>query len=68
MQEIIPYEWTHIFSPTELQQIISGDSSQAIDVDGILQYTAYLVLGFDSVLFRFCFGFRVVSISFLVSV
>lgn len=36
-QEIIPYEWTHIFSPTEIQQIISGDSAQAIDVSGIIK-------------------------------
>jgi len=40
-QEIIPYEWTRIFSPTELQQIISGNSSQAIDVDDMERNTKY---------------------------
>eukprot|EP00026_Physarum_polycephalum_P000250 Phypoly_transcript_00250.p1 GENE.Phypoly_transcript_00250~~Phypoly_transcript_00250.p1 ORF type:complete len:1049 (-),score=150.38 Phypoly_transcript_00250:103-3249(-) len=40
-QEIIPYEWTHIFSPTEIQQIISGGSSQAIDVDDMQRNTKY---------------------------
>ncbi len=40
-QEIIPYDWTRIFSPKELQQIISGNSSQIIDVGGIFGITFF---------------------------
>jgi hypothetical protein len=40
-QDIMPYEWTHIFSPTELQQIITGDSSGAIDVNDMEKHTTY---------------------------
>jgi len=40
-QEVIPFEWIRIFSPSELQQVISGDASDAIDIDDMQKYAQY---------------------------